>query len=153
MQDLVRAFLVATRPGLIADEAAQDSGASATQRMEVYDTTLALICSQQPPLTDVQAEHLISALTDDLEHATSPTDIIEIIDTALAGFEGDGPLSWTALNIVPKALSMIQGIDGHVDLHSNASDYNQGVMRRICQHTWPAGSLSRILLALRDLPL
>ena len=94
--------------------------------------------------------------------APVPCPRVQIAEAALTAFERDAPHSAAALDLMPKALSMLHALaaqpgpaaasaDGLVD--SYGSDVCSGLVSRVLQHPWPPASTTRVLLALRSFPL
>ncbi|GAB4818334.1 hypothetical protein N2152v2_005380 [Parachlorella kessleri] len=158
----LRALLVGTRAGLTVDESGVDASKVSALRLAVLKSSLGMLSTAgDAALSEGEAHGLVSTLAPELGSMVSSVDICEVVDAALELFEIDCPNACAVLELLPTALLLIGNMVGLLDVAADnggtttcqASDYCQGVMRRVCQHNWPAHSIAKVLVALRDYPL
>ncbi|EFN56539.1 hypothetical protein CHLNCDRAFT_144181 [Chlorella variabilis] len=112
-------------------------------------------------LTERQAGELVSVLDMELGGITGAGDLFEVAETAVEAFESDAPLGCAALDLLPKALALMQAAGGEVSMRSEqsgdvacqVSDVCKGFLDRVCSHSWPLPSIGRVLASLRAFPL
>ncbi|KAL4443971.1 hypothetical protein ABPG75_011708 [Micractinium tetrahymenae] len=183
--EYVRAVLVGARPGLAAASlSAQDASGLMARRLAAYKASLALLGAGQqgeggsgddagagaegPQLEEKAAAALVSVLEAELGGITSAPDLTEITEKAMEVFEGGSPLGCVALELLPKALALLQaggGAQGARALLASAAraacgglacmlaSACTGIINRVCQYSWPLGSIGKVLAVLRDFPL
>lgn len=171
--DYVLAVLVAVRPGLTAMPPNSVQGSHLTAlRLAAYKASLALLGHAgdvgaagadvgAADMTEKQAQLLVSVLNTELASNTCTTDLSEIAESAMDAFESDSPLGCVALELLPQALVLLQAAGGTADMPNEqgeatacpVSDVCKGYINKVCQHSWPLGSVSKILAALRSFPL
>lgn len=82
-------------------------------------------------------------------------------EQALNAFEADAPHSPAALDLLPRALSILSALGNQTAAAAaesdacadQASDACSGYVRRMLQHRWPPAATSRVLQSLRSFPL
>ncbi|KAL4855268.1 Fanconi anemia group I protein [Chlorella vulgaris] len=183
--DLLRAVLTAARPGLTAaGPTTQDGQRLQEVRLVAYKAALALLGTQAAAplpeasadehadaaaaavvtLNERQAADLVCVLDTELAGFTCTSALYEVAEAALDAFESDSCLGCAALDLLPKALSLLQAAGGAVDVpredgngavncEVSVSDVCRGLIRRVTQHTWPLASIARVIASLRSFPL
>jgi hypothetical protein len=149
----VRALLAATRQDASAARGGVSASDLAALRLACGSGLLRLLGSSAPTAPEAHAASAASALSSEFPAFSSAVDVSELVDAALDAFETNAPLSCLALDPLPQALAAIRALGDGYDAGILVSDLCRGVVDRICRHPWPTASISRILAALKELPL